>query len=147
MAIEMDSIISRMEIKNILDDLRRDEALRLRLYLDSVGKATIGYGHNIEDLGISENIAELILEEDFTNVLEELDRNLPWWRELCLSRRRGLVNMAFNLGLPRLLGFKKMLAALKAGDGELAAQEALDSKWAHQVHGRAIRVANLYREE
>ena len=59
---------------------------------------------------------------------------------------RGLCNMAYNLGVPRLLGFERMWAALAAGDYERAADEALDSKWARQVGARAARVAALIRE-
>ncbi len=137
--------LSRAEASAILSDLRRDEGLRLELYVDSVGKRTIGYGHNLDDLGISEQIAELVLEEDFASAAADLNRSLPWWKELPEPRRRGLLNMAFNLGLTRLLKFEKMLAALKAGDGEHAAIEALDSDWAKQVGKRAWRIAALYR--
>lgn len=138
--------ISRPEVELILDDLRRDEGLRLKPYTDSVGKLTIGYGHNLDDLGISEHIASSILEEDFTNALIDLNRSLPWWKTLSEPQRRGLLNMAFNLGLPRLLKFKKMLAALKRGNSDRAASEAIDSKWAKQVGKRAWRIAALYRQ-
>lgn len=140
-----DFATDREEVEDILADLRRDEGLRLKIYTDTVGKQTIGYGHNLDALGISEHIADLILEEDFVNTLTELNKRLPWWRTLTKLQRRGLVNMAFNLGLPKLLKFKKMLAALKKGKKERAAAEALDSKWAKQVGKRAWRIAALYR--
>ena len=57
-----------------------------------------------------------------------------------------MVNMVFNLGMPRLKKFKKMLAAIEAGDGEQAYVQALDSKWADQVKGRATRIAEIFRE-
>ena len=79
--------------------------------------------------------------------MEELNNALPWWKDLTVSQRRGLMNMAFNLGLPRLQKFEKMLLALRLGDGERAALEALDSKWAKQVGKRAWRIAALYRTE
>lgn len=142
-----DFAIDRAEVEFVLADLRRDEGLRLKSYKDSVGKRTIGYGHNLDDLGISERIAEFMLKEDFVNTLTEMNEKLPWWKELTKSQRRGLVNMAFNLGLPRLLKFKKMLAALRKGNGEHAATEALDSKWADQVGKRAWRIAALYRSQ
>ena len=140
-----DFATDREEVEDILADLRRDEGLRLKIYTDTVGKQTIGYGHNLDALGISEHIADLILEEDFVNTLTELNKRLPWWKMLTKPQRRGLVNMAFNLGLPRLLKFKKMLAALKKGKKERAAAEAIDSKWAKQVGKRAWRIAALYR--
>jgi len=52
-----------------------------------------------------------------------------------------LTNMCFNLGAPRLSGFKKMWEAIEAGDYSTAAEEMLDSKWARQVGPRADRLA------
>jgi lysozyme len=75
-----------------------------------------------------------------------LDRNLPWWRDLSEARQRAVVNMCFNLGITRLLGFSKALAALKAGQYEEAARQFLDSRWATQVGQRAQRIAELVRK-
>ena len=130
---------------SITSDLKRDEGLRLKPYICSAGKTTIGYGRNLDDVGITVREAEILLENDIARAIADLDRALPWWHDLPESWQRGLLNMAFNLGLTRLLGFKKMLAALEAGDGERAALEALDSVWSGQVGERAQRIAALYR--
>lgn len=134
-----------MDRERLLADLKRDEGLRLRLYRDSAGKLTGGYGHNFDDMGLSEAASLFILHEDAALAQAELDRALPWWRDLPSPVSLGLANMAFNLGLPRLLGFKRMLAALRRHDFQTAANEALDSRWARQVGDRAERVAALYR--
>ena len=62
------------------------------------------------------------------------------------GRQRALANMAFNLGMPTLQRFSRMLRALEAGEYEAAAREALDSRWARQVGARAERIAELFRE-
>ena len=62
------------------------------------------------------------------------------------TAQRALANMAFNLGLTRLKSFVKMLAALEDKKYVEAAREAIDSKWAKQVHGRAQRIFELYRK-
>ena len=64
----------------------------------------------------------------------------PWWRSLDDNRQRILANMCFNLGYPRLSGFKRFLAALHTGQWETAAVEMMDSKWATQVGDRAKRL-------
>ena len=51
-----------------------------------------------------------------------------------------MANMGFNLGLTRLLQFKKFLAAMEKGDYETAAIEMMDSRWAVQVKGRSTRL-------
>ncbi len=129
----------------ITADLKRDEGLSLKPYRCPAGRLTIGFGRNLDDVGISEIEAAILLDHDIRRSLADLDRALPWWRGLPAPWQRGLVNQAFNLGLPRLLTFKRMLAVLQAGDGELAAREALDSVWAGQVGQRAERIAALYR--
>lgn len=133
-----------MDFGTLKADLKRDEGLRLEPYRDTAGKLTIGYGHNIEDRGITEAIAEAILAEDMAIALDDLDRAFPWWRTLPEPAARALANMSFNLGLPRLKRFKKMLRALWAEEFETAAAEAMNSRWAEQVGARATRIAELY---
>lgn len=135
-----------MEREAIAADLRRDEGVRLKPYRCTAGRLSIGVGRNLEDAGISAAEAELMLANDIARAIADLDRALPWWRELSAARRRALVNMAFNLGLSRLLGFAEMLGALRAGAFERAARAALDSRWARQVGTRAERIAALLRE-
>ena len=53
------------------------------------------------------------------------------------------MNMAYQMGVPGLLRFKKMLSALEAGDWKTAEKEALDSLWARQTPRRAREVASL----
>lgn len=53
--------------------------------------------------------------------------------------------MIFNVGKPRLLGFKLMLAAVDSGDYEEAAKQMIESVWARQVGQRAVRLAAMMR--
>lgn len=127
------------------EQIKRHEGLCLQPYSDTVGKITIGYGRNLSDVGISEREAELLFEHDFQKAVLGLDSKLPWWRELSESRQSALLDMAFNLGIGGLLGFRRMLAALKDGRYEDAAREAMDSRWAQQVGRRARVVADQLR--
>lgn len=133
-----------MNVELTRADLERDEGLRLKPYRDSIGKLTIGVGRNLDDKGISKEEAREMLETDIWDAVKDLDRNIPWWKDTPEPQQRGLINMCFNLGWPRLSKFTKMLDALKAGDGEKAAVEALDSNWAKQVGARAERIAKLF---
>lgn len=133
-----------MQINQIISDLERDEGVRLKPYLDTVGKTTIGIGRNLTDNGITAAEAKVLLQNDLFRVANELDRVAPWWREMSQVRQNALVNMAFNLGLPRLLTFKKMMVALENGNFETAWAEAMGSKWAAQVGERANRIADCF---
>lgn len=133
-------------MRDVVADLMRDEGFRSQVYKCSVGRSTIGYGRNVEDVGITEEEARHMLDNDIARVERELDRMYPWWIKCPETVRRGLVNMCFNVGISRLGSFKKMLACLQAGDYVGAAREAVDSKWAVQVGDRATRIAKLFEE-
>lgn len=133
-------------MRELVADLKRDEGLRLKPYRCTAGKLTIGYGRNIEDNGITEAEAQFLLIEDARRSADELEKALPWLGSAPTTVKRGLTNMAFNLGWPRLSAFKQMLGALESGDYAKAADEALNSNWAKQVGDRAKRVAALFRE-
>lgn len=134
-----------MNRDQLQEDLILDEGIRLKPYRCTAGKLTIGVGRNLDDVGISVSEAHQLLDNDIAAAALSLDRNIGWWGDLPEPARRGLLNMAFNLGWPRLSKFKGMLAALQAGDFNLAAAEALDSQWATQVGARATRIAHLFQ--
>lgn len=123
--------------------LARHEGLRLTPYQDTVGKWTIGYGRNLDDKGITESEAEFLMTNDIIEVSEELDRRIDFWNSLDLVRKAALTDMAFNLGIRGLLGFKKMLAAMRVADWQEAARQALDSKWSKQVGQRSWDIADM----
>jgi lysozyme len=133
-------------VSSLRAQLQRDEGLRLEPYRDDVGLLTIGYGHNLDAHGISQEVAELLLTEDIARVLAGLRARAPWYLELPEPRRAVLENMAFNVGVGGLMGFRKMLLAVQAGDYAAAAREMLDSRWAAQVGARAQRLADQMRE-
>jgi lysozyme len=133
--------------ERLLAQLKRHEGLSLEAYLCSAGHLTVGYGHNCEawpvvhvhTVGdvITRALAEELLVEDVVGIAEDLDFKIPWWRELTLPRQGVLLNMAYNLGWPRLSGFVKFLHAVEIGDWNKAAAEMGDSKWAEQVKSRS----------
>lgn len=139
--------------KNVsfIEQLKRHEGLRLEAYECTAGVLTIGWGHNcvshpvegVERIGdaISRGTAEKLLYEDVKRAGKELDKALPWWRGMNEARQGVLLNMCFNVGLGRLLGFKKALGAMKIEDWSRAGTELLDSKWARQVRGRAAELS------
>ncbi|MGA1846771.1 glycoside hydrolase family protein [Deferribacter abyssi] len=128
-------------MKTIEEQLILHERLRLKPYRDSVkGKLTIGVGRNLDDVGISEDEALYLLRNDIAKVENEL-KQFEWFNKLDGVRKKVLIDMDFNLGLPKFLTFKRMIAALKEGDFKKASDEMLDSRWAMQVKRRAVRLS------
>lgn len=130
---------------SLIEQLKRHEGLRLKPYRCTAGKLSLGYGRNLEDKGISEHEAELMLSSDIHEVQDELTKLLPVYSKLNPARKDALTNMGFNLGVTGLLKFKKMISALEAGDYNLAAEEMLDSRWASQVGQRSKDLAEQVR--
>lgn len=134
-----------MNANELAAQLVDDEGVKLRPYRDPVGKLTIGVGRNLEDLGITRQEAMGLLSNDIARVETELDRVFPWWTQMSDRRQQVLANMCFNLGIDRLQGFIRMLAAMQVGHFDEAAAEMLSSKWAKQVGNRATRLATMMR--
>ena len=127
-------------MSKLLEQIKRHEGLKLTPYKCTAGKLTIGYGRNIEDNGITEQEASMLLKNDIAKTKAELQQ-LEWYCSLDQVRRDCIVNMCFNLGLPTLEKFHKMINAINMADYGLAAKEMLNSRWADQVHGRATELA------
>lgn len=125
----------------LIEQLIRDEAIRLFPYPDSFGKTTIGIGRNLTDVGITLAEATYLLVNDIQNATDHLEKALPWTGGLDDVRRDALINMTFNMGIGGLCTFKKFLAAIQAEDWTIARNEMLDSEWAKQVGPRAQRLA------
>ncbi|WP_104401814.1 glycoside hydrolase family protein [Vibrio penaeicida] len=126
---------------NLTEQLKRHEGFRRYPYHCSAGKLTIGFGRNLEDVGIDKEEAEQLLENDVQKVKAALAKKLPWYQTISPVRQAVLENMAFNMGVAGLLTFKKMLRTVKSGDYASASNEMLDSLWAKQVGKRATELA------
>lgn len=129
----------------LLPQLKRHEGLRLKPYRCTKGKLTIGYGRNLDDVGITDAEAEQLLLNDVAKVLDQLQR-VPTFCELDEARQAIIANMCFQLGYSGLMQFRNMWAALQEHDYQRAADEMLDSRWARQTPNRANELADLMRE-
>lgn len=113
------------------------------VYRCPAGKLTIGYGRNVEDLGLSDDEAKFLLENDILRCVQELAREYPWFKELEGARRDAIINIFYNLGATTFRTFKNAIAAMERGEYKKAGAEFLDSKWATQVRGRAIKLSDM----
>ena len=129
----------------LLQQVKRNEGFRPLPYRCPAGKLTIGYGLNL-DAGISERLASQILEWQLDDVRSGLAGMLPFWSKLSPARQDVFVNMAFNLGMAGLFGFRRMLEAAGRGNVEGVCAEMRDSKWARQVGARADELIDQYRK-
>ena len=128
----------------LINQLRRDEGEVLHAYPDSLSYLTIGVGRLIDKRkggGITAEEAAYLLNNDIERTQAELLRRAPWIALLDAARRGCLINMAFQLGIDGLLGFKNTLEMVRRGDYAGAAAGMLQSLWARQTPERAKRLS------
>lgn len=133
-----------MTITNIRDQLKRDEGTVLSEYKDHLGYSTIGTGRLIDRRkggGITHAEADYLLDNDIAKVVQGVRSRFPWTERLDDVRRGVLVNMAFQMGIEGLAGFKNTLAMVERADYAGAAAGMLNSKWATQTPARAKRLS------
>ena len=96
----------------------------------------------VHTMGITEADAMYLAENDVQIVEEELVRAHPCVNKLDAVRQLVVMDMAFNMGVPRLCKFKNMWNAIHEENYIAAAKEMLDSRWAIQVKSRSTKLAN-----
>jgi lysozyme len=126
--------------------LMQEEGVKLKPYTDTEGKLTIGVGRNLTDKGISQTEALFLLSNDIHDAQSDVRKALPWFDRLNEARQEVLVDMAFNMGLGVLLGFKNTLALVQAGKYDEAADAMVKSLWAKQVGQRAVQLADMMKK-
>ena len=128
---------------------REFEELRLKPYRGTAGKLTIGYGRNLEDVGISPSEAAYLFQADFARAIQDAIKLCKEYdieyKDLIEQRFYVIVDMCFNMGIQRTRKFKKFFSALKKGLYEDASKEMLDSLWAKQVGNRAVKLSALMK--
>ena len=157
----------KYDLNTFVEKVRQHEGLVLTVYKDTLGIDTIGIGRNLEGRGISkaeldymdipsidavyehgitEADAYYLATNDIAIVENELTRAKPCVYDLDAVRQLIVMDMAFNMGVPRLCKFKKMWAAIEAGDFDTASVEMLDSRWARQVKSRATKLSDAMKK-
>lgn len=136
-------------MEDIKEMLKRHEGLRLKVYKDTLGKSTIGYGHLLEPEEDFQTItltqADELLEKDLQSTITWIGKNILFFGSLTQGRRNVIIDMAFNLR-NHLLSFRDFLNKLSMGDNEGAANAMMDSLWAKQVGERAIELHKIILE-
>jgi lysozyme len=142
-------------IEQIKEDLVRHEGYVTEIYLCSEGYPTFGIGHMVTeaDMEYTWPVGTPVTDERILQVFHDDCKVAVADVELLVDNlsdhpdfvSRVLVNMAFNIGRPRLSKFKNMLAAIEAKDYNLAAEEMIDSKWYRQVGRRSEELVEIMR--
>jgi lysozyme len=134
-----------MNFELLREQLTRHEGCMDKPYTDSVGKLTIGIGHNLEDRPLSQEVIQLIFKEDIDVAISDCQKMFPNWHSIPDTKQVVICNMMFNLGYTVLSRFVRFRRAVRAEQWARAADEMKDSKWYRQVKSRGVELEILMR--
>ena len=130
------------------------EGLRTSMYLDSLGKATVGIGHLVQPHerqrfaeGVEIPMDEImeIFEMDLNRAAAGADLLIDECIGHDLPQHIGevILEMVFHLGTQGVRNFKKMWKAMRVKDWKKAAEEMKDSRWHSQTPKRCEHLAEI----
>ena len=140
-----------MNLERLLESVKKHEGYRNKVYLDTLGKRTVGVGHLcVEDFWEDDKEYE---EEFLMDILKkDLQEAIRGAKELMeehgcadIDERAEeiLIEMVFQLGRTGVSKFRNMLQACREHDWNRMAAEMQDSRWFHQVGRRSLELQNV----
>lgn len=142
-----------MNIEKLKAQVIHSEGIRTTAYKDTLNNWTIGVGHLIkipdEEYLLDKELTDLEVDQIFTTDLNQAIDDARKFIDVDILSEEAffvVVDMAFNLGLPKLMRFQNFQQALKEKDYKKASREMLDSLWSKQLPNRSKRLAKQMRE-
>jgi lysozyme len=132
------------DLDTLEKDFVSDEGKRRRGYRCPAGFWTIGIGHNTEGKDLSDRAIRVMFEDDVADAVTDLDAIWIGWRGLSENRKHALINLSFQLGQSRFLGFPNFWAAMRAHNFGKAAAELRNSLWYGQT--QALRTQRVIKQ-
>lgn len=133
-------------MSDLIESIKQHEGFRSKVYDDSLGIPTIGYGFAIKDLELEEDICDMILERKLSILKERIEKKFQWYRYMPQEIKDVVVEMCYQLGVYGFSRFKKTIAYIQNKQWEEASVEMLDSRWAEQTPGRAREMSNRVKK-
>ena len=134
-----------MNMDRLLASVKKHEGYRNKVYLDTLGKRTVGVGHLCgedfweDDKEYEEKFLMDILEADLQNAIKGAKDLMS--ENGCMDMdevaEEIIIEMIFQLGKTGVSKFRNMWKHLSALEYSDAASEMLDSRWAKQTPTRA----------
>ena len=143
-----------MNMDRLLESVKKHEGYRNKVYLDTLGKRTVGVGHLCvedfweDDKEYEEKFLMEILQKDLQQAIRGA-RSLMEEHDCAAIDEKAeelLIEMVFQLGMTGVSKFKNMWKALSELNYVGASYEMLDSRWAKQTPNRAKAMAKTMKE-
>ena len=134
-----------MNMDRLLASVKKHEGYRNKVYLDTLGKRTVGVGHLCvedfweDDKEYEEKFLMTILEHDLQTAIKGAKDLMSenGCNDIDEIAQELIIEMIFQLGKTGVSKFRNMWKHLSAFEYSSAASEMLDSRWAKQTPNRA----------
>jgi len=146
-----------MNIRKLRKSIMEHEGRKIRPYIDPLVKTkipknelkiiekhwsnlniTIAFGRNLQSNPLRSSEMMIMLDNDIKSIYDELTDELENFGIIIFllpdNVQNVLVEMAYNMGVPRFMKFEKTLGFIKQNDYESASVEMLDSSWWREHH-------------
>ena len=137
--------------ESLKKEIQEHEGFVPRVYKDSLGKRTIGYGHLCvepeqwdDNKEYTKEELENVFNKDFDEALKNAE-HLIGERPINHIAKEVIIEMVFQLGIGGVGKFKNMWKALDSEDYGEASFQMLDSLWAKQTPARAGKLSGKMR--
>lgn len=158
-------LAAKINPTELYNQIATHEGVKASVYRDSVGKRTIGVGFNLEDNDnrrilqkhginlkdilrgkqLTPQQIKVLYNESLLKAFKDVKTFAPNFNELPDNVQLVLIDMSYNLGLPKLLQFTKFREAIKNKNFIQAAKEMENSQWARQVGKRATKLISMMK--
>ena len=130
----------------LIDSIKQHEGYVKRVYKDSLGIDTIGYGFAIKDLELDQDICDMILDRKLKDLERIVNSKFNWYRYMPPEIKNVVIEMCYQLGVTGFSNFRKTITFLQNKQFHDASVEMLDSRWAEQTPVRAKELSNRVKE-
>ena len=130
----------------LIDSIKQHEGYVKRVYKDSLGIDTIGYGFAIKDLELDQDICDMILDRKLKDLEKMVSSKFNWYRYMPPEIKNIVIEMCYQLGVTGFSNFRKTITFLQNKQFHDASVEMLDSRWAEQTPVRAKELSDRVKK-
>ena len=127
---------------SLIDNIKKSEGFRSKVYKCTEGYDTIGYGFAIKDLVLSEDICDMILERKLAELKLRVHHQFPFLEDCPEEVQDVIIEMCYQIGVIGVSKFSKTIDHIMRKDYRSASSEMLLSKWARQTPNRAKKLSD-----
>jgi len=136
--------------QNLKKRIKKNEGYSPKPYKDKLGFLTIGFGHLIlsnEKYLLEKKMNKKDLDKIFTNDFNRTLKDFNTFFKYHSSHKKEselLIEMIFQMGIKKVLRFKKLLLHLKKENKYLVCFEMMSSLWYKQTPQRVKNLINVF---